>query len=127
MVAVVAGGPTLHASGALLVALRVTVNRLGDCLTALHRARPTPRQVLRIRCGALGQGVRPAEPLKPGRNLGVIQIRIVAAVAADQLECARPAALDSARNDADRLAVPGPGWAVSFMVTSVAPSHASGN
>src|SRR6266700_1410824 len=63
-----------------------------------------PRQVCLIRCDALVQRVRPAEPLKPGRGLGVAQIGIVAAVAADDLERAGVAAFDSARNDANRLA-----------------------
>jgi len=44
------------------------------------------RKVLLICCEALAQRVRPAEPLKPGRDLGVVQIGIVAAVAADDLE-----------------------------------------
>ncbi len=63
-----------------------------------------PRQVCLIRCDALVQRVRPAEPLKPGRGLGVAQIGIVAAVAADDLERAGVAAFGSARNDANRLA-----------------------
>jgi hypothetical protein len=38
-------------------------------------------EVLLIRYEALAQRVRPAEPLKPGRDLGVVQVGIVAAVA----------------------------------------------
>jgi len=55
-----------------------------------------------------GQGclepVRPAKPLKPRRDLGVIQVRTIAAAGADQLIHAGVAALDAAVHDADRLA-----------------------
>ena len=50
------------------------------------------------------QLVRPAEPLKPCRDLGVVKVGIVAAVAADDLEHAGVAAFAAALNDADRLA-----------------------
>jgi len=49
--------------------------------------------------------VRPAKPLKPRRDLGVIQVRIIAAVGADQLIHVGVAALDTAVRDADRLAL----------------------
>jgi hypothetical protein len=55
-----------------------------------------------------GQGllkhVRPAQPLKPRRDLGVIQVRMIAAAGADQLVHVGVAALDTAGHDADRLA-----------------------
>ena len=55
-----------------------------------------------------GQGrlkqVRPAQPLKPRRDLRVIQVRMIAAVGADQLVHVGVAAHDAAAHDADRLA-----------------------
>jgi hypothetical protein len=55
-----------------------------------------------------GQGrleqVRPAQPLKPRRDLRVIQVRIIAAGGADQLVHVGVTALDTAAHDADRLA-----------------------
>jgi hypothetical protein len=50
------------------------------------------------------QLVRPAEPLKPCRDLGVVKVGIVAAIAADDLEHAGVAAFAAALNDAGRLA-----------------------
>jgi hypothetical protein len=54
-----------------------------------------------------GQGrlkpVRPAKPLQPPRDLRVIQVRMIAAAGADQLEHVGVAALDTAVHDADRL------------------------
>src|SRR2546421_12952390 len=48
--------------------------------------------------------VRPAKPLKPRRDLGVIQVRMIAAAGADHLVHAGVATLDTAVHDADRLA-----------------------
>ena len=54
-----------------------------------------------------GQGrlklARPAKPLKPRGDLGVIQVRMIAAAGADQLVPVGVAALDTAVHDADRL------------------------
>lgn len=54
-----------------------------------------------------GQGrlkhVRPAQPLKPRRDLRVIQVQVIAAAGADQLIHVGVAALDTAVHDADRL------------------------
>jgi hypothetical protein len=47
---------------------------------------------------------RPAKPLKPRRDLGVIHVWIIAAAGADELEHAVVAAFDVAVHDADRLA-----------------------
>jgi hypothetical protein len=47
--------------------------------------------------------VRSAKPLKPRRDLGVIQVRMIAAAGADQLIRVGVAALDAAVHDADRL------------------------
>jgi hypothetical protein len=46
---------------------------------------------------------RPAKPLKPRRDLGVIQVRVIAAVGTDELIHAGIAASDTAVHDADRL------------------------
>lgn len=48
--------------------------------------------------------VRPADPLQPGRDLEVIQVWIVAAVAADELKRGGKAAIHSGLHDAFRLA-----------------------
>ena len=50
------------------------------------------------------QRARPAEPLKPDWDLGVIQARIIAAVGADDLEQVGVAVLRPAVHDPDRLA-----------------------
>ena len=50
------------------------------------------------------QRARPAKPLQPGRELGIIQVRIVAAGRADELERIAVAAFYPAVHDADRLA-----------------------
>src|ERR1039458_7277368 len=50
------------------------------------------------------QRVRPADPLQPGRDLGVIEVGMVAAAGADELKCAGVAAFHPAVHDADRLA-----------------------
>ena len=50
------------------------------------------------------QRARPAKPLQPGRDLGIIQVRIVAAGRADELERIAVAAFYPAVHDADRLA-----------------------
>lgn len=47
---------------------------------------------------------RPAEPLKPRRDLGVLQVQVIAAIGADELEHAGVAAFGAAVHDADRLA-----------------------
>ena len=46
---------------------------------------------------------RPAKPLKPWGDLGVIQVRMIAAAGADQLVHVGVAALDTAVHGADRL------------------------
>jgi hypothetical protein len=55
-----------------------------------------------------GQGrqhrVRPADPLQPGRDLGVIQVWVIAAVAADELQRGGKAAIHPAVHDARRPA-----------------------
>jgi hypothetical protein len=56
-------------------------------------------------CGqCLLERTRPAEPLKPRRDLGVIQVWMVAAAGADELEQAGVAAFEAAVHDADWLA-----------------------
>src|SRR5208283_310600 len=50
------------------------------------------------------QRARPAEPLQPRRDLGVIHVRIIAAARADELEHAGMAAFGAAVGDAGRLA-----------------------
>jgi hypothetical protein len=60
--------------------------------------------VLVIRGQGRPKGAWPAEPLKPRRDLGVIQVRMIAATGADQLEHAGVAAVEAAVHDAGRLA-----------------------
>ena len=48
--------------------------------------------------------VRPAKPLKPRRDFGVVQVRTIAAAGADHLVHAGVATLGMAVHDADRLA-----------------------
>lgn len=60
--------------------------------------------VLRICRKARLQRARPAKPLKPGRDLGVIQVGMVAAARADELELIGVAAFHPAVHDGDRLA-----------------------
>ena len=66
-----------------------------------------------------GQGrlwrVRPAKPLKPRRNLGIVQISMIAAVRADELEHIGVAAFEAAVHDADRLAAQGRRVAVAGL------------
>ena len=50
------------------------------------------------------QRARPAKPLNPRRDLGVIQVRMIAAGGADELKHAGVAAFETAVHDADRLA-----------------------
>ena len=57
-----------------------------------YAARPGPHRV------------RPADPLKPERDLGVIQVRVIAALAADELKRVGIAAFHPALHDAGRLA-----------------------
>jgi len=57
--------------------------------------------VIRVQGGL--QGAWPAEPLQPRRDLGVIQVRMIAATGADQLEHAGIAAVNAAVHDAGRL------------------------
>ena len=60
------------------------------------------------RCAVFGQArlqrARPAKPLKPGRDLGVIEAGVVAAVGADDLEHVGVAAFRLAVHDPDGLA-----------------------
>ena len=72
------------------------------------------REVLLIPGNARPHRVRPADPLKPGRDLGVIQVRVIATLAADELKRVGIAAFHPALHDAGgwrrRLAVrPWPG------------------
>jgi hypothetical protein len=60
--------------------------------------------MLVIRLQGRLQRVRPAKPLKPRRDLGVIHVGIIAAAGADELEHCRIAAFGAAVHDADRLA-----------------------
>jgi hypothetical protein len=53
---------------------------------------------------AVRDRVRPADPPKLGRDLGVVQVGMVTAVAADDLECVGVAAFRLAPDEADRLA-----------------------
>jgi hypothetical protein len=50
------------------------------------------------------QRARAAKPLNPRRDLGVIQVRMIAAGGADELKHAGVAAFETAVHDADRLA-----------------------
>jgi len=61
-------------------------------------------EVLVIRLQGRLQRARPAKPLKPRRDLGVIHVWVIAAAGADELEHAGVAAFDAAVHDADRLA-----------------------
>ena len=49
------------------------------------------------------QRSRPAKPLKPGRDLRVIQVRMIAAARADDLKHVGVAAFEPAIQDVDRL------------------------
>jgi hypothetical protein len=60
-------------------------------------------EVFLIRCQARPHRVGPADLLKPGRDLAVIQVRVVAAFGADELKRASVAAFRLAL-DAGRLA-----------------------
>src|SRR2546430_16636828 len=51
--------------------------------------------------------VRPAKPLKPRRDLGVVQVRMIAAAGADHLVHAGVATLGTAVHESDRLAAQG--------------------
>jgi hypothetical protein len=61
-------------------------------------------EVLLIRGKARPHRVRPADPLKPGRDLGVIQVRVIAAIAADELKRVGVAAFYPALHDTGRPA-----------------------
>ena len=61
--------------------------------------------------------VRPADPLKPGRDLGVIQVRVIAALAADELKRPGVAGFYPALHDAGRLAPQGRGAAVAGLTS----------
>jgi len=60
--------------------------------------------VLLIRGKARRHRVGPSDPLKAGRDLGVVQVRVVTALAADELKRAGVAAFQLALLDAGRLA-----------------------
>jgi hypothetical protein len=72
----------------------------GDVRPALSGGQP---EVLLIRCKARPHRVRPADPLKPARDLGVTQVMVIAALAADELKRVG-AAFSPALHDAGRLA-----------------------
>jgi hypothetical protein len=57
-----------------------------------------------IRSQRVIKRARPAKPLKPRRDLGVIQVRVIAAARAYELEHVCVAVLGTAIDDADRLA-----------------------
>jgi hypothetical protein len=61
-------------------------------------------EVLLVCCDADRHRVGPADQLEPGRDLAVIEIGIVAAIAADELKVVAVAALRTAAHDADGLA-----------------------
>jgi hypothetical protein len=61
-------------------------------------------EVLLVRSQSCLQHVRPADPLKPGRDVPVVHIRVITALTADELEHVGVAALHTARHDAGRLA-----------------------
>ena len=58
---------------------------------------------LRDHCPRTTPAIMTAEPLKPRRHLGVIQVGIIAAVGTDELIYAVVSAVDAAVHDADRL------------------------
>ena len=64
---------------------------------------PVQSEVLRICRQACLQRARPAKPLKPGRDLGVIQVGMVTTARADELELIGIAAFHPAVHDGDRL------------------------
>jgi hypothetical protein len=68
------------------------------------RMRGSVSDVLEIGGQALFEGVRAAKALEPRRDLGVVQVGIVATAGADELECVGVAALDLAVREAERLA-----------------------
>jgi hypothetical protein len=72
-------------------------------------------EVLHIGLNARVQRVRPADALQPRRDLRVIQIRMIAAVTADDLELAGTAAFYPALPHADRLAPQARGQAVAGL------------
>ena len=78
--------------------------RLARTLKLLLWRRPGDPLVLVKHSQGRFKLVRPAKPLKPRRDLGVIQVRMIAAAGADDLEHVGVAALEAAVHDADRLA-----------------------
>ena len=72
---------------------------------SFRRCRHSGREAARGACihiqGRL-QSERPAKPLKPRRDLGVIHVRIVTAAGADELEHVGVAAFDAAVHEVDR-------------------------
>jgi hypothetical protein len=74
-------------------------------------------EVLLIRGKARPHRVRPADPLKPGRDLGVIQVGVIAALAADELKRAGVAAFHPALHDAGRPAPQGGRAAVAGLTS----------
>src|SRR6266704_4802683 len=72
-------------------------------------------EMVRIRSEACLQRVRPADQLKPGRDLPVVQIRVITALTADELEHVGVAAFHPAFHDVDRLAPQARGTAVARL------------
>lgn len=72
----------------------------GNAWPALSGGQPW---LLLMRCRARPHRVRPADPLKAGRDLGVIHIRVIAALAANEFKPAGPAAFHAALHNAGRL------------------------
>src|SRR5262249_20288755 len=71
-------------------------------------------------CGNAGRDrVWPADPLKPRRDLGVIQVWIVTAVAADELKRVGVAAFRLAFHDAGRLAPQNGRPAMPWLITGL--------
>jgi len=73
--------------------------------------------MLLIRGKARPHRVWPADPLKPGRDLGVIQVRVIAALAADELKRVGVAAFYPALHDAGRPAPQGRRAAVARLTS----------
>jgi len=66
--------------------------------------RPGKPEVPVIRSQSLLQRARPAKPLKPRRDLGVIQVRLIATARADELKQSRVTAFETAILDAGLMA-----------------------
>jgi hypothetical protein len=72
-----------------------------------------------MRGNAVCDRVRPADPLKPGKDLGVIQVGIITAIAADDLKHVAVAAFGLALHDAGRLAPENGRPAMPWVITGL--------